>query len=106
MARLDQAGRLHVRNGFPHDGAGHADNAHDFRFGRQFVARAQLAVADAVGDMGNDALGQVAVFFRRGRGQGRGHRGRSRDGRCVGICTKNGNEKTIAFSESADYTTS
>jgi hypothetical protein len=80
-ARLDQAGRLQVRDRLAHHGAAHAQQAHDLGLGRQLLAGLQAAVPDAVPEVRDDALRQVAVFFQgclcglgRIHGQGRGSR--------------------------------
>ena len=71
MARFHQAGGLQVRNRLAHDGPADALNAHDFRLGRQLVARFVLAVEDALGDVRDHALGQIAVLLGRRRWGGR-----------------------------------
>ena len=75
---VDQAGRLHTRNGFAHHRAADALQPHEFGFGRQLVALAQGAVVDLTGQIDDDFLcqapgpapGDAGV---NGRFQGDGH---------------------------------
>jgi hypothetical protein len=59
-AGLDQARGLQLRDGFAHDGAADAELGHEGGFGRQFVARQQPAVADAVAERLDEFVGQGA----------------------------------------------
>ncbi|KAG1527531.1 hypothetical protein G6F50_018309 [Rhizopus delemar] len=57
--RFHQPRRLQTRQRLAHDGAADAELTHDFGFGGELVARADVAASDAFGDIFNQALGQV-----------------------------------------------
>ena len=57
---LDQAGRLQPRDRLADDGAADAEGLHQLGFGGELFTDVEFAVADALGQRGNDVLGQVA----------------------------------------------
>ena len=68
MARVDQAAGLQPRDRFSNHGTADAVGAHDFRLGRQLVARTQLTPLDALGQACHQLLREIASargFVRR-----------------------------------------
>ena len=67
VARVDQAPGLQLRERLAHHRAAHAPLAHDLGFGRQLVAGAQRAAADALADAFDQLAGKVAQAAARAR---------------------------------------